>query len=303
MNSERMFEFNNIGRGCELTKYVWNNSGNVTEIEIPSHVDGRPVTRIGDRVFKGAWLLESIRIPDTVTEIGEGAFNGAYGLRRIKIPVGVKAIGNSTFRDCENLSELTIPEGVKTIGTEAFRNTHLSSVTLPQSTESIGDSAFMECGELKSVTFLNSSVRLGKNVFLLCPNLPPETQLMGLVCSTDITKPISRAYAKRDKHSVWLLQKCGLLFENLKVFELAVKNNCFREITQSELDPLLATAIAGGSTAHIQLAAEYGLITDVSLLDRLIRISSKAENAEMTAILLEYKNRRFGFDNGEKYEL
>ena len=303
MSFEKMFEFNDLGRGCELTKYIWNNSGRVTEIEIPSHVDGKPVTRIGDRVFKGAWLLESIHIPDTVTEIGDGAFNGAYGLRRIKIPVGVKAIGNSTFRDCENLSELTIPEGVKTIGSEAFQQTRLRSVTFPESTESIGDSAFKDCGELQCVIFKKSAVRLGKNVFLRCPNLDPETQLMGLVCSTDITKPISRAYAKRDKHSVWLLQKCGLLFENLKVFELAVKNNCFREITQSELDPLLATAIAGGSTAHIQLAAEYGLITDAALLDRLIWLSSEEGNAEITAILLEYKNRKFGFDNGEKYEL
>ena len=246
MNSERMFEFNNIGRGCELTKYVWNNSGNVTEIEIPSHVDGRPVTRIGDRVFKGAWLLESIRIPDTVTEIGDGAFFGAHNLKNINIPLGVKAVGNSTFQDCQDLSEIIIPERVKTVGMNAFRNTRLRSVTLPQSTESIGDSAFMECGELKSVTFLNSSVRLGKNVFLLCPNLPPETKLMGLVCSTDITRPISRAYAKHNKDSTWLILKCRGLAWDFEVFRLAVKNNCFRELTQTELEPLFANAIAAG---------------------------------------------------------
>lgn len=303
MNFEEMFEFNNIGRGCELTKYVWNNSGNVTEIEIPSHFNGRPVTRIGDRVFKGAWLLETVHVPDTVTEIGDGAFFGAHNLKNINIPLGVKAVGNSTFRDCEDLSEIIIPEGVKTIESDAFRNTRLRSVTLPQNTESIGDSAFMECGELKSVTFLNSSVRLGKNVFLLCPNLPPETQLMGLVCSTDITRPISRAYAKHNKDSTWLLLKCRVLAFDFDVFRLAVKNNCFRELTQTELEPLLANAIAADRTEYLQLSSENDLITDAELLDRLIDQSAKKEKAEITALLLEYKNRKFGFDNGEKYEL
>lgn len=303
MTCEEMFEFNNIGRCCELTKYIRNNSGNVTEIEIPSHFNDKPVVRIGERAFKGAWTLETVHVPDTVTEIGDEAFYDAHGLKKINIPPGVKAIEKSTFRDCENLSEIIIPEGVKTIGAEAFRNTRLCSVTLPQSIESLGDGAFMDCRELKSVTFLDSSVRFGENVFSYCPQLSPETKLMDLVCSTDITQPISRVCAKHDKHSKWLYLICKMLVDDFGVFELAVKNNCFREITRTELELFFIALIAFGNTEHLKLIMENDFISDAELLDRLIAQSAEKEKTEFTALLLEYKSRRFGFDKGENYEL
>ncbi len=64
-------------------------SGSDTAVEVPSEIDGRPVTAIGENAFAGKTEITSVTVPDSVTTIDEDAFAGCTGLTTIVIPEGL----------------------------------------------------------------------------------------------------------------------------------------------------------------------------------------------------------------------
>jgi uncharacterized repeat protein (TIGR02543 family) len=97
--------------------YITNYTGNETEIEIPSTLDGYVVTQIAGFAFYKNQLT-SVAIPNSVTSIGDYAF--AYN----------------------DLTSVAIPNSVTSIGEWAFYKNQLTSVAIPNSVTSIGDRAF-----------------------------------------------------------------------------------------------------------------------------------------------------------------
>jgi len=96
-------------------------SGVLTELIIPSEIDGVIVTSIGDYVFYENQTITLVAIPDTVTHIGDKAFASTDG----------------------TLVTLVLGNGVEEIGYQAFRGHGLASIVIPESVTTIGDSAFM----------------------------------------------------------------------------------------------------------------------------------------------------------------
>lgn len=286
MNCEDLFEFRETEDSYILSLFFQHKNDKITEIEIPDEYNGRPVVRIGNGAFAYAKLIESVQIP-----------------------AGVKTIGDSAFFGCVNLSGITFPEGLKTIGKAAFTccENCLRSVALPKSLESIGYSAFEYCWALENVTFLNPDTRFGQNIFFGCPNLRPEIELMSLVCSCDITRPIAKSvyteYTERNKPFGKMICQSDPLLSNIKIFKLAVKNNCFREANDEELFALLSAMIEGGLQDHLRLAADGGLLSNAALTDKLIDYSTEQGKTEITARLLENKNKKIGFNGGNNFEL
>lgn len=139
------YEENDNG-GITITKFI----GDETNVVIPSKIDGKAVTSIGDWAFSDCTSLTEVTIPNSVTSIGYRA-----------------------FEDCKNLKEVTIGNGVTSIGDEAFKNcTSLTNVTIPNSVTSIGDYAFYYCESLTKVTIGSSvkSIAFG-NAFWGCTSL------------------------------------------------------------------------------------------------------------------------------------
>lgn len=309
MNCNELFEFKKIKGGYELTRFLPHKNREITEVGIPARHNGEPVVRIGEEAFYNAEFLEKVHIPDSVTGIGGSAFADSYSLERIDIPPSVKIIENLAFSRCADLREISFSEGLESIGACAFDvcEDFLRAVTLPKSLKFLGNNAFDSCWELKSVEFRNPDVRFGDDVFSNCPNLPPEIQLMSLVRSCDITRPIAESvygrYAERHKPFGELVFMSDPLLCGTKVFGLALKNKCFREADGEDLFALLSAMIEGGLREHLQLAAEGGLLSDAELSDKLIGYSADKGRTEMTAFLLDHKNRALGYDKGEKYDL
>lgn len=115
-----IFEFNaetgTIERFLEA-----DDEENLTQVTIPSTIDGVRVTAIGVNAFGGS-RMESVIIPDSVTSIGESAFYRCLELKSITIPDSVTYIGKSAFYGCESLENVEISDSTVLDG-DVFLNT------------------------------------------------------------------------------------------------------------------------------------------------------------------------------------
>lgn len=124
-----------------------------TEFEIPSYINGR-----------------------TVTEIGDSAFANQFNISKFILPTNLRTIGNSAFKGCGFLQEITIPDTVTDIGANAFEDCfYIENITLPMNLLTIGNAAFKGWSSLKTITIPNSVTRIGYEAFALCDNLTSIT--------------------------------------------------------------------------------------------------------------------------------
>ena len=121
-------------------KFWYDSDPNFSiELNIPSEINGHPVTAIGDRALRdGATKISGITLPPTVKEIGVGAIYGRY-LKYLNLNDGLEVIKNAAIDCGDELETLVIPESVKYIGSEAIGGKALKNITLPKNLEYMGE--------------------------------------------------------------------------------------------------------------------------------------------------------------------
>ncbi|MDD1747528.1 MAG: fibronectin type III domain-containing protein [Methanomassiliicoccales archaeon] len=196
----------NDGTEVEITRY----NGLEGHVEIPSVIDGEPVTSIGNYSFLRA-SMTSVIIPNSVKSIGDSAFYACNYLTSLTIPNGVLSIGIEAFFRCSSLSNVTIPSSVTSIGVLAFNRCNsllaiavdesstnyasldgilynktlatllqcpsgkVGALTIPYGVASIGDGAFYFCIYLTSITIPNGVTSIGLMAFYQCSSLTSVT--------------------------------------------------------------------------------------------------------------------------------
>lgn len=148
--SDYAYSVNDAGDGVTITAY----NGAAKRVIIPSELDGKPVTAIGNEAFRENTTITSVNIPEGVTSIGDGAFYGCSSLVGITIPDSVTTIQTTSFAMCTALTSITIPKNVSTIEASTFSYcTALESITLPKGLTFIDSMAFQHCDALKTVNY------------------------------------------------------------------------------------------------------------------------------------------------------
>lgn len=158
--------------------------GSSPEVVIPSQIDGKDVTIIGEFAFVNC-NVASVRIPDTVVEIENSAFREVKSLVHVSLPDSLKNIGSYAFSDCTNLKQINIPavtlhenafinsgivnvnfeDGIECIPSQCFSGTNIKELVLPGSVRSIKSNAFSECKQLEKVTLNEGLTTIGGFVF------------------------------------------------------------------------------------------------------------------------------------------
>ena len=147
------YEYKVSGGNATITKFCGpldpvDSDGNVANpdlyyINIPSELNGHPVTGLGAYSFTGEPFssdlykfnrkIRSVTIPEGVTSIGGHAFEECFDLENVTIPQSVTSIGSVAFLGCHKIKTLSLGENIETIGGGAFfRCSSLSNITIPK---------------------------------------------------------------------------------------------------------------------------------------------------------------------------
>ena len=154
------FHYEIIGTNVKITGY----SGSETSISIPSTIEGRMVTEIGNNAFAGKSGIVAVTIPETVTSIAQDAFRNCSAITSITIPSAVAAISEYAFAGCISLTELNISSALTTIGHYSFEGcTALREIRIPST--KIGFGAFRNCTSLDTIELLQPVQSLGRQAF------------------------------------------------------------------------------------------------------------------------------------------
>ncbi|MBR4555216.1 MAG: leucine-rich repeat domain-containing protein [Ruminococcus sp.] len=175
-------------------------------LTIPSKIDGKTVSDVGELVDKSYSAVTKVSIPNTVNYIASGAFIKLNNLSDVTLPDSVKTICGAAFKGLTKLKAITIPKNVEKIidGNPFFGCTDLkitvdqqnkklkvkngmvldktgkivhfpleqkTSFTVPDGTEIIDYLAFCDQKNLTSVKLPSSLIQVRYGAFHNCPNL------------------------------------------------------------------------------------------------------------------------------------
>jgi hypothetical protein len=155
----RDFEYIKNPRSNEMIIIGYN--GLDMNVNIPSIINGIPVTTIGSGAFKSL-NIESVSIPNTITTIRKEAFE-YNDLKSVEIPNSVTRIDEYAFR-LNSIKTLDLPDSLKTITKRSFSGNNIQSVDLPDTLENIEDYAFSN-NDLKIIELPDSLETIGNNAF------------------------------------------------------------------------------------------------------------------------------------------
>jgi hypothetical protein len=228
-----------------ITGYTGSTDGTLVALKIPSYLDGKLVTSIGDDAFMSLFLLTSITIPNSVTSIGSYAFAGCMGLTSVTIPNCVTSIGRSAFIGCNALTSITIPSSVTSIGSTAFEFCPLVSVFIPST---ITSSQISQAGFPSSATF-----------YVGTPGAPASTVTQAELATTQADLASTKAelaVIKAQLETIAPTLTDSLAFVNAIAVKIKGQEGNFGIATQAQLESTqtqLATTQAELATTKSQI--------------------------------------------------
>lgn len=165
---------------------------------------------VGERIFSGSWVLESITLPEGITTISSNMFKGCRAIKTITIPASVTLIKNGAFISCAALEEIVFADG----GTEplvmedgvaekrpATADTYdghglfegvgaVKKITFPERLAVIPEAVFACIKTLEEVYIPASVTKISADAFLQCTNLKKVVFAEG----SKLTEIASRAF-------------------------------------------------------------------------------------------------------------
>lgn len=162
--------------------YYMNNGDKKYKITAPN--------TIGDCMFYGCSVLESLVLPNGITSIGEAGVSSCANLTEVTIPDGVTSIGVAAFNGCNSLAQIELPAELVMLGSDVFHSCYsLQSIEIPYKVEYIGSNSFGHCTSLTNVKLSEGLESIGTGAFGAC------TQLVNIDIPNTVRSIGQRAFA------------------------------------------------------------------------------------------------------------
>ena len=133
---------------------ILSYTGKRRMITVPSIIEGKTVTSIGEYAFYGNQRLTMVKLPETLTNIGAYAFGQCTRLTSIELPETVQTIAEGAFRDCARLSYVAVVSGgaLESIGSQAFAYCGITTFEIPAKLKQLAEDAFLGAGSIRAIT-------------------------------------------------------------------------------------------------------------------------------------------------------
>ena len=133
---------------------ILSYTGKRRMITVPSVIEGKTVTSIGEYAFYGNQRLTMVKLPETLTNIGAYAFGQCTRLTSIELPETVQTIAEGAFRDCARLSYVEVVTGgaLESVGSQAFAYCGITTFEIPAKLSQLAADAFLGAGSIRSIT-------------------------------------------------------------------------------------------------------------------------------------------------------
>ena len=179
----------------DTTIAITSYNGWESNVEIPSQIDGKIVTAIGEYAFAGNSYLEKIVIPDTVLNVYMNAFKDCVALTEVDAP-SVIYFGEDAFENTKWLNDKlennkfavennvlikaqknvtdkdSLSDDLIAIGGGAFKNCkNIKNFVVPEGIKYIEEAAFYNCDTLENISFPQSLVLIYEYAFSGCTSL------------------------------------------------------------------------------------------------------------------------------------
>ena len=153
-----------------LTQYISND---IDFVEIPSKINNKKVTVIGNACFYNHPEIVVIVFPPTVVSIGNGTFALCKGIKELNLPDSITEIGVHAFRDCIGLKKVVMPRHLKILSAGIFAFCYLQAdveIIMPEELEEIDVHAFYSGGSFE-LKIPNTVKKIGVGAFNCGPKI------------------------------------------------------------------------------------------------------------------------------------
>lgn len=178
---DNAFLYKETEQGLVVTKYT----GALSELVVPSYLDGMEVVGIGPMAFAGNNTVTKVVVEDGITSLDPYAFCRCKNLVEVEIPDSVRQIGYECFRECVKLRQVVLPANLQVLGDYAFYLCYaLQSVDFGNAPVSVGYACFSQCISLANIKLSPNTRQIRGYAFGGCImqqlELPCSPQLQSL---------------------------------------------------------------------------------------------------------------------------
>ncbi|MBQ8495983.1 MAG: leucine-rich repeat protein [Clostridia bacterium] len=224
-------------------------------------------------------------------EIEKGILKKYHGnAEEVVIPSDVHTIGRYAFQNNTSMKKLTITENVRKIEEGAFLRCYaLENIMIPENLETIGIIAFSGCKNMKNVFLTDHVKTIGYNAFYGLESLQTFEIVLYKEDISDFTKQLIGSW---DIYHYFLEDKIKT--------DVRLEAELIKRVKQkSHRMHIMPRLLKNGNAAVLAKYLSYFKKLPVEELDGYIGM---AENAELRAILLNYKNWIYSPEKLDKME-
>lgn len=120
-------------------------------VKVPAAIEGKPVTGLGEDLFRSNETITHVYLPDTVRYMGDSCFNNCPNLVQLHLPANLSEIAQATCKECRKLVQVDLPTALTSIRQSAFSECiSLKEIELPATTTYMEKDVFDGCRSLTS---------------------------------------------------------------------------------------------------------------------------------------------------------